>query len=222
MCELTFFKRDGDSSSLSYTHLGEKRKYKSASRYVSLFIFSHFMYKRIHESLQKSGRKIYTEAKRENRLLEGLSLDELKEVALRQEGVIKTQMGSLAADSEPMNRSAPHTKNNVDHPFGDTEEQLAHQAITRLAEERLVCLDTPVGDGADGVTVRFIMPEQYAQIAYGVKLLMDDKREGRIIEDPTYTIIFFTDEHFEANKKKPLLQKISISVFGWGKNGGSR
>jgi len=169
---------------------------------------------------KKAAGKIYTEAKRENRLLEGLSLDELKEVALRQEGVIKTQMGSLAADSEPMNRSAPHTKNNVDHPFGDTEEQLAHQAITRLAEERLVCLDTPVGDGADGVTVRFIMPEQYAQIAYGVKLLMDDKREGRIIEDPTYTIIFFTDEHFEANKRNSL-QKISISSLVGGKTGGA-
>lgn len=163
---------------------------------------------------KKAAVKIYEEAKKENRLLEGLSLEELKQVALRQEGVIRTQMGSLAADSEPMNRSAPHTKNNIDHPFGEKEEKLAEEAVRRLSEERLISLDTLVGDGKDGVTARFIIPEPYAQIAFGVKLLMDDQPQGRIIADPTYTIIFFTDEQFEGNKKKKLLEK-DIDVRLW-------
>ncbi|HOJ50908.1 MAG TPA: phosphoenolpyruvate carboxykinase [Syntrophales bacterium] len=163
---------------------------------------------------KKAAVRIYEEAKKEKRLLQGLSLEELKQIALRQEGVIKTQIGSLAADSEPMNRSAPHTKNNIDHPFGEVEERLAEEAVRRLSEERIVSLDTLVGDGKDGVTARFIMPEQYAQIAFGVKLLMDDQQEGRIIDDPTYTIIFFTDGQFEPNKKKRLLEK-DIHVRLW-------
>jgi phosphoenolpyruvate carboxykinase (ATP) len=163
---------------------------------------------------KKAAVKIYEEAKKENRLLQGLNLEELKQTAMRQEGVVRTQIGSLAADSEPMNRSAPHTRNNVDHPFGEEEEKLAEAAIKKLSEERIISLDTPVGDGRDGVTARFIMPEQYAQIAFGVKLLMDDSPTGRVIEEPTYTIIFFTDEAFEGNKKKKLLEK-DIHVRLW-------
>ncbi|MFH1148723.1 MAG: phosphoenolpyruvate carboxykinase [Pseudomonadota bacterium] len=150
--------------------------------------------------------RIYQDAKNEGRLLEGRSLDELKQIACRQEGVIQTHIGSVAGDSEPMSRSAPHTKNSIDHPFGEEEEALAAQAIERLARERLVCLDTVVGDGREGVTARFIMPEQYAQIAYGLKLLFDYPA-GRVVENPTYTIVFFTDEAFEHNKSRKLLDK---------------
>ena len=120
-----------------------------------------------------AAQQIYLSAKKEGRLIEGRSLEELKQFALRHEGVIQTQIGSVAADSEPMSRSAPHTRNSVDHPFGEKEEALARQAVEVLGKERVLSLDTMVGDGRDGVTARFMMPVQYSQIAYGLKLLFD-------------------------------------------------
>jgi phosphoenolpyruvate carboxykinase (ATP) len=162
---------------------------------------------------KSAARQIYEEARRDRRLIEGRSLDEFKRIALRQDGVVQTQLGSVASDSEPMNRSAPFTRNSVDHPFGEAEEALARQAVAVLGAERVICLDTIVGDGLDGVTVRFLLPETYAQLAYGLKLLMD-RPEARVVDDPTYTIIFFTDEHFEANKSRKLLDKdVTVRLF---------
>jgi phosphoenolpyruvate carboxykinase (ATP) len=162
---------------------------------------------------KSAAKRIYEEARRDKRLIEGRSLEELKRIALRQDGVIQTRFGSVAADSEPMNRSAPHTRNSVDHPFGEAEEALARQAIDVLGKERVISLDTIVGDGLDGVTVRFLIPEAYAQVAYGLKLLFD-RPEARVVDDPTYTIIYLTDEHFEANKTKKLKDKdITIRLF---------
>lgn len=160
-----------------------------------------------------AAKQIYEEARRDKRLIEGRTLEEIKRIALRQDGVIQTQLGSVAADSEPMSRAAPHTRNSVDHAFGEAEEALARQAIDILGGERMISLDTMVGDGLDGVTVRFLIPEAYAQIAYGLKLLFD-RPEARIVDDPTYTIIYFTDEHFEPNKSKKLLDKdIMVRLF---------
>ncbi|MEA3470864.1 MAG: hypothetical protein U9R24_04015, partial [Thermodesulfobacteriota bacterium] len=163
---------------------------------------------------KKAAETIYYSAKNEKRLIEGKSLDELKEIALQQEGVIQTNLGSVAADSEPMSRSAPHTKNSVDDPFGEDEEALAAKAVEMLSRERIVSIDTIIGDGKDGVTARFIMPEQHAQIAYGVSLLFEDTPAARVVENPTYTIIFFTDEEFERNKFKKLLEK-DVAIRLW-------
>lgn len=162
---------------------------------------------------KKAAVRIYQDAKRDGRLVEGLTLDELKELALRQDGVIQTQMGSVAADSEPMSRSKPHTLDSVDHPFGEEEEQLALEAVEYLGRERIVCLDTIVGDGRDGITARFIMPVTYCQIAYGLKLLFDTPA-ARVVEDPTYTIIYFTDEAFGPNKSRKLVDK-DITIRLW-------
>jgi phosphoenolpyruvate carboxykinase (ATP) len=112
-----------------------------------------------------------------------------------------------------MSRAAPHTLNNIDHPFGEEEEKLAAQAIEYLSKERIISLDTIVGDGQEEVTARFILPEVYAQLAYGLKLLLDCE-DARIVESPTYTIIFFTDEAFENNKHKKLLEK-DIAIRLW-------
>lgn len=155
---------------------------------------------------KSAARRIYGEAKKDGRLIEGSTLEELKQLALRQEGVIQTQIGSLAADSEPMSRSAPHTKNSIDHEFGEAEESLAKEAVEMLSMERIVSLDTIVADGKEGVTARFIMPVKYTHIAYALKLLFDGT-SSRIVEDPTYTIIFFTDDAFEYNKSKRLIDK---------------
>ena len=165
------------------------------------------------DAFSRAARQIYEEARQTRRLITGRSLEELKQLALRQEGVIQTQFGSVAADSEPMSRSAPHTRNSIDHPFGEAEEALAAQAAAVLREERIIALDTIIGDGRDGVTARFLIPEQYAQLAYGLKLLFDQPA-ARTVEDPTYTIIYFTDEAFEFNKKKKLVDK-DITVRLW-------
>ena len=157
--------------------------------------------------------KIYAQARREKRLIEGCTLEEIKRLAVRQDGVIQTQMGSVAADSEPMNRSAPHTRNSIDHPFGEPEERLAAQAVDVLSRERVISLDTIIGDGRDGVTARFLIPEPYAQLAYGLKLLFD-RPEARVVDVPTYTIVYFTDGQFEANKAKKLLDKdVMVRLF---------
>jgi phosphoenolpyruvate carboxykinase (ATP) len=163
---------------------------------------------------KKAAETIYCSAKNEGRLIEGKTLDELKEIALQQEGVIQTNLGSVAADSEPMSRSAPHTKISVDDPFGEFEEALAAEAVEMLGNERIISTDTIIGDGRDGVTARFIMTEAHAQIAYGIKLLFEDTPAARVVEKPTYTIIYFADDEFEHNKFKKLLDK-DITVRLW-------
>ncbi len=162
---------------------------------------------------KKTAEKIYADAKKSERLIEGLTLQQIKELASHQEGVIQTQIGSVAADSEPMSRSAPFTRDNIDHTFGEEEERLARQAEEVLSAERLLSLDTIVGDGRDGVTARFIMPVAYSQIAYGLKLLFDQPA-ARVVEEPTYTVIFFTDDAFEANKGRKLIDK-DITIRLW-------
>jgi len=158
-------------------------------------------------TFKKAARQVFEEARRDGRLLEGLSLTEIKDIATRQEDVIRTSFGSLASDSEPMNRAAPHTKNSVDDAFGDEEDALAEQAVSCLRKERIVSLDVFVGDGRDGVSCRFLVPEPFTQIAYGLKLLFDDSPAPRRVEDPTYTILFFTDEAFRLNRFRKLLDK---------------
>ena len=166
-----------------------------------------------------AAKQIYDEAQKDGRLIEGLPLDELKQLALRQEGVIQTQTGSIAADSEPMSRAAPHTRNSVDHEFGEEEEALAKQAVDILGKEKVVSLDTVVGDGREGITTRFIIPEKYAHLAYGLKLLLSCP-SAKVVEDPTYTIIFFTDEAFQYNKSKKLIDKdVSIRLMMGEKRG---
>ncbi|HOK06150.1 MAG TPA: phosphoenolpyruvate carboxykinase [Syntrophales bacterium] len=168
---------------------------------------------------KQAALRIYDEARHQGRLVTGGGLAELKELALSQEGVIQTQLGSVAADSEPMSRSAPHTKNSVDSPFGPEEEALAHQAVEVLGRERIIALDTIIGDGTEGVTARFLIPEQYAQLAYGLKLLFDHPAP-RQVEDPTYTIIYFTDQAFEYNKSRKLLDKdITVRLMMGHKRG---
>ncbi|UCH37651.1 MAG: hypothetical protein JSV76_00245, partial [Candidatus Bathyarchaeota archaeon] len=125
------------------------------------------------EEFIKSPQKIYQEAKMESRLTEGLTLDELKALALKQDGVLQTQMRSLAVDSDPMSRCAPRTTNSVDDEFGQTELDLALQAVNILRSHSIVSVDAVVSEAAD-VTVRFLVPEKYAHIAYGLKMLLGE------------------------------------------------
>ncbi len=165
----------------------------------------------MREFIEAPGR-IYEEARVDGRLIDGKSFNKLKKIALDQEGVVETQFGSLAVDSEPMSRAAPKTKNNLDYEFGDEERQLALQAVDVLRECRVVCLDAPVGENS-GVTVRFLLPEKYAHIAYGLKLLFGPWR--RKVDNPTYSIVFFTDDAFEANKKIRDVREKDVTIRLW-------
>jgi len=161
-----------------------------------------------------AAQKIYEQARKDKRLIRGPFIGSNQADRASAEWVIQTQIGSVASDSEPMNRSAPHTRNSVDHPFGEAEEMLAKQAVDCLSRERIIALDTIIGRWSGRCHGPFHHPpEQYAQIAYGLKLLFD-RPEARVVEDPTYTIIYFTDEHFESNKAKKLLNKdITVRLF---------
>jgi phosphoenolpyruvate carboxykinase (ATP) len=158
-------------------------------------------------------RKIYTEAKEDSRLVEGLSLAELKSFALKQNGVLETQMRSLAVDSEPMSRSAPKTRNSVDNEFGEEELLLARQAVETSRGYKVVSVDTVVGENS-GVTARFLVPEKYAHIAYGLKMLLGEPKD-RVVEVPTYHIVYFTDDALEVNKKIKDLNEKDIMIRLW-------
>jgi len=69
----------------------------------------------------------------------------------------------------------------------------------------LISIDRIVGNENSGTTVRLIVPERFAHVAYGGKnLFIPVKGE---VKEPTYQILFFVDEAFETNKTKPLSQK---------------
>ena len=157
--------------------------------------------------------KIYSEAKKTGRLIEGLTREELKFLALKQDGVVETGTGSVAAYSEPMSRAAAKTKNNIDYDFGDKERQLAIQAIENLKWDKIVSVDVPVGK-TDEITARLLVNEKYSQLAYAAKLQFGDCSE-KVIEDPTYQVVFFTDDAFEKNKKIRDVREKDITIRLW-------
>jgi len=158
-------------------------------------------------------RRIYEEAKKDGRLIEGLSLEELKLFTLKQEGVVTTGMGSVAAYSDPMSRAAAKTKNSIDHEFGEEERQLANQAIEILRKYKVVSLDFPVGK-TDEITGRLLVSEDYSQLAYATRLLFGEGSE-RIVEYPTYQIVLFTDNNFERNKKIKDVREKDVTIRLW-------
>jgi len=145
-------------------------------------------------------------------IIEDKSFRELKKIALTQEGVIETQFGSITVDSEPMSRAALKTKNNIDHKFGRKERELAIEAVRISGKYKVVSLDAPVGENSE-ITVRFLVPEKYAQLAYGLKLLFGEVK--RKVIDPTYSIVFFTDDAFEANKKIKDVREKDVIIRLW-------
>jgi phosphoenolpyruvate carboxykinase (ATP) len=113
--------------------------------------------------------------------------------------------GNFVAESEPTSRSAMFTKNSVEHRFGESELKLLRQCEEALAKERLISVDCLVGSGDTDTTVRLIVPERFAHVAYGGRNLFIPPKLR--IARPTYQIVFFADEAFETNKAKPLPQK---------------
>ena len=108
-------------------------------------------------------------------------------------------------ESEPTSRSAIFTKNSVDNVFGDDERQLLAACEEALSHQRLISLDRVVGDENSGKTVRLIVPERFAHVAYGGGNLFVPCEHP--IDNPTYQIVFFYDDAFDRNRDLPLAQK---------------
>ena len=157
------------------------------------------------ELYYQTANRIRERALRENRLTENPTEPELKNILARVPGIKKTIYGNFAAESEPTSRSAMFTKNSVDHGFGEAEMELLRQCEEALAGEKLISIDCQVGSGKTDTTVRLILPERFAHVAYGGRNLFIPLETS--VAMPTYQIVFFADEAFETNKSKPLPEK---------------
>jgi len=153
----------------------------------------------------KTAERIRERALEEERLIDNPSDEVLRSIVEREPEVKKTIYENLVAYSEPTSRAANFTENSVDHPFGEEELKLLKLCEEVLAKERLISVDRVVGDKLSGTTVRLTVPEKFAHVAYGGKNLFAPIKEK--IERPTYEMIMFADDAFEANKSKPLSQK---------------
>ncbi|MBI4285315.1 MAG: phosphoenolpyruvate carboxykinase (ATP) [Chloroflexi bacterium] len=157
------------------------------------------------ERFVQCAERIKEKAKPEGRLTENPSDEALRDLVAREPGVQKTVYSSFVAESEPTSRSAMFTKNSVDNAFGADEEKLLAQCEEALAKERMICIDRIVGNVNSGTTVRLIVPERFAHVAYGGRNLFAPVKG--MVRKPTYQIIFFADEAFLKNRGKPLPQK---------------
>jgi len=157
------------------------------------------------EKFIRTADRIRAKAKEEERLTENPARDKLRRLVEKQPGVKKTVYSSFVAESEPTSRSAMFTKNGIDSSFGEEEDRLLAQCEEVLAKENLISIDRIVGNTKSSTTVRLIVPERFAHVAYGGGNLFAPSRKE--ITEPTYQIIFFADEAFEANHSKPLPEK---------------
>lgn len=149
--------------------------------------------------------RIRKKAIKEKRLLNNPPDEVLRRLVEKEPGIRKTIYDSFVAESEPTSRAAMFAKNNVDNSFGKEELELLSKCEKALAKERLISIDRTVGNENSETTVRLIIPERFAHVAYGGKnLFIPVKGE---VKEPTYQIVFFADEAFETNKSRPLPQK---------------
>ena len=153
----------------------------------------------------RTADRIRQKAAKEGRLVDNPSEEQLRTLVEKQPGVRKTNYGNFVAESEPTSRSAMFTKNSVDNSFGAEEAELLAGCETALGKEKLISVDRVVGNENSGTTVRLIVPERFAHVAYGGRNLFIPPNKA--VEKPTYQIIFFADEAFESNKDKPLPEK---------------
>ncbi len=157
------------------------------------------------EEFARTAERIYRMAKEEGRLVENPSDAELRALVEKEPGVRKTIYGNCVAESEPTSRSAMFTKNSADDDFGTDEVKLLEACEKVLAGKRLISVDRVVGNRQSDTTVRLIVPEEFAHVAFGGGNLFYPPAAP--VESPVYQILFFGDDAFEPNKTRPLPQK---------------
>ena len=155
------------------------------------------------DEFQQAAKTIFENAQQRGMLIRNPDSERLRTLALEEPEVKQTKYGSLLADSEPMSRAAKLTANNIDSRFGQAEYELLEQAKRALGREEIVSIDVQVGDGADGITARLIVPRQFAHVAFGGLKLF----KPAMTDQPTYQVIMFADAGYERNKSLPLPQK---------------
>lgn len=157
------------------------------------------------EQFVRTADKIYQKAEADGRLTDNPTEAVLRKLLEKEPGCLKTKYDSFVAESDPTSRSAMFTKNSVDNTFGPDEEKLLAQCEAALGKEKLISIDRIVGNVNSDTTVRLIIPERFAHVAYGGGNLF--AVPAKKVRKPTYYIIFFGDAAFEANKSKPLHEK---------------
>jgi phosphoenolpyruvate carboxykinase (ATP) len=170
------------------------------------------------EKFVETAYRIRNKAIEENRLSDNPPEPVLREILSREPGIRKTVYNNFVAESEPTSRSAMFTTNSVDTRFGAREEKLLRQCEEALSREKLISIDRVVGNPRSGTTVRLLVPERFAHLAYGGGTLFIPPQKP--VKDPTYHIIFFADEAFESNAGKPLPEKditIRLAMFDDGR-----
>jgi phosphoenolpyruvate carboxykinase (ATP) len=159
----------------------------------------------IFEEFDIAVRQIYKQAVEEERLIHNPRSERLRRICLEEPDVRETAYGSVVAFTEPMSRAKPFTLNNIDAQFGQAEFALLAQAKAFLSQHQLICLDVLVREEERPITARLIVPRRFAHIAYGGHKLFGPRVND--VTDPTYQVIFFYDENWERNAKKPLPEK---------------
>ncbi|MFC2014665.1 phosphoenolpyruvate carboxykinase (ATP) [Chloroflexota bacterium] len=157
------------------------------------------------ENFVQTADRIKKTAKEEGRLADNPATEILRDLVEKQPGVKKTVYGNFVAESEPTSRSAMFTRNNIDHLFGQEEDDLLAQCEEVLSKEKLISIDRKVGNADSTTTVRLIVPERFAHVAYGGGNLFSPIKGE--IKEPTYQIIYFADDAFQTNQSKPLPEK---------------
>ncbi len=153
----------------------------------------------------ETAERIRRNAAKENRLIDNPSDAELRALVENEPGVKKTIYGNFVAESEPTSRAAMFTENSVDYKFGEEERELLAKCEEALATQKLISTDRIVGNRMSNTTVRLIVPERFAHVAYGGRNLFIPTRCET--KKPTYQILFFSDAAFEVNKSKLLPEK---------------
>lgn len=167
------------------------------------------------DEFSQTAKRIVSSAQERGVLIRNPDKARLRAMALEEPEVRETKYGSIVANSEPMSRAAMFTKNNVDTPFGKAEYELLQQATRALSNQEIVTIEVEVGDGSDGITARLILPRRYAHVAFGgIKLF-----KQVMTEEPTYQVVMFFDDAFEANKRKPLPEKDITIRLAFGPDG---
>ena len=157
----------------------------------------------LFDDFAQMAQKIFTDAQAQKRLIRNPSMEKMRELFLKEPEARLTRYESLSIDTEPTSRAARFTKNNVDETFGDKEKALIQQAAEVLSKQEIISYDVWVGDGKDKISARLIVPARHAHVAYGgTKLFMPAE-----VDEPTYTIVMFTDDKFEGNRAKKLPDK---------------
>jgi len=156
-------------------------------------------------SFVKTADIIKKTASEEKRLIDNPTHEELRLLVEKELSVKKTKYSSYVAESEPTSRAAMFTKNSVDYRFGHEEAQLLFKCKEALSKEILICNDFIVGDKNSDTTVRLIVPERYAHVAYGGSMLFIPLKNE--VMKPKYQVLFFTDDAFDENRVKSLPEK---------------